>query len=100
MTKHNELLTNPTAWQRGLVDTPYPMPSADNSSTQLAAAYTARNAWWIDLAQAYATFAELAETKAEALRFIDAGHEALVRAKYWKREATLTAPVNTDETTH
>lgn len=100
MSNHDELTTNPTAWQRGLVDTPYPMPSLDNSTAQLAAAYSARNAWWIDLAQIYATFAELAETNTEALPFIDAGHEALARANYWKREADAMALVNADENTH
>lgn len=98
MNNHDELTTNPTAWQRGLVDTPYPMPSRDNSSAQLSAAYAARNAWWIDLASIYATFAGLAEDDAEALPLVDSGHEALARAHYWRREADAMALAAKSET--
>lgn len=99
MNNRHELATNPTAWQRGLGDAPYPMPSLDNSSAQLSAAYNARSAWWIDLSSVYATFATLAEDTAEAMPFVNAGHDALARANYWKREADAMALVNEGETT-
>lgn len=102
MSNYDELATAPTAWQRTLNPDKYPMPSMDNSSAQLSAAYSARYAWWLTLAETYANHARHAkgEGEAEIFHLLDAGHDALVRANFWRREADALALVAAGESRH
>ena len=100
MDNHEALAQTPTTWQRTLNTARYPMPSLDNSSAQLAAAYTARRAWWISLAGVYTAQAKTSEDLAEARPLIDAAHDALERANFWKREADALALVAAGESRH
>ena len=100
MDNHEALAQTPTAWQRTLNPARYPMPSMDNSTAQLSTAYSARRDWWLDLATSYATQAENSEDMTEAMPLLTAGHDALARANFWRREADALALVAVGENRH
>lgn len=82
-----ELAAVPTAFQRTLNRSRYPMPSIDNAARELAAAYRERSQWWIALAAAYVPCAAAADVEEEWQAFIVAGKNALARSEYWVQAA-------------
>ncbi|WP_193081807.1 hypothetical protein [Brevibacterium aurantiacum] len=81
---HENLTALPSAFQRTLNVTHYPMPNADNTDRQLANAYRARSHWWVDLAADYLPHIEAAaEEEGEWLPLIEAAKLALARADFW-----------------
>ncbi|MGO2555017.1 MAG: hypothetical protein ACTIA2_08320 [Brevibacterium aurantiacum] len=80
---HENLTALPSAFQRTLNGTHYPMPDADNTDRQLANAYRARSHWWVDLAADYLPHIEAADEECEWLPLIEAAKLALSRADFW-----------------